>query len=537
MKKSVKVLLIVLAVVVALAVAGYLFMNRSKPVTVASLDLDTASVQRGNIQMTVHGTGMIEVDVTQDVYSRVSGHALTIHKEDGDYVEEGELIATLENEQLAESLRSLSDDLYVRELELSASRMGRSTTAINAPLAGRVKLLRARKGDDMAAVQKQYGALAVISSDGRMRVTLPIPEGYVVPPLPQEVKVHADGQVETGYLLSADADQLTVIIDNDEYTVGEPATVNDGAGTELGRGELVINKPVVVAGVSGKIKTVEVKENDEVRASDRLFTLESDSLTVDVEKQLLSRDQLQRQVEDTRRDISRLEIRSPISGVVAALALREGAAVQDGMQICTVIQTDRAKVRLAVDELDIAAVFPGQPALLKVDAIPGKSYEASVDRVLPVGTRTGDITTYDVVLYLDAQDNMLPYMSISGDIMVASAQSTLLIPVAALQVVGEDKYVMLAPTDADLAGVTAKRSGMNAGFMMMTGQGANSDVTLLQSVAPQLMRRVEVGMASGEYVQVLSGLAEGEQVVVPRSGSNLLGLMMRNQQRVGGGLQ
>ncbi|MCL2544473.1 MAG: HlyD family efflux transporter periplasmic adaptor subunit [Clostridia bacterium] len=536
MKKSLKVVLIVVAVAAVAAVAAYFLMNRSTPLTVDSLDLDIVAVGRGDIQVTAHGTGMLEVDVTRDVYSQTSGRVRSVYKEDGDYAEAGELIAMLENEALEDSLRTLTDDLYLRELELSASRLGRPPTVISAPLAGRVKLLRAGKGDNMVTVQAQHGALAVLSTDGRMRVSVPTPEGYAPAPLPLEVKVHIGEKVENGALFSADEQHLTVLIENDQYDPGAAAIVRDLSGMTLGEGELVINKPVVVAGVSGTIRSVEVKENDKVRAGDRLFTLEDDSVTVDVERQLLSRDQLRRQVDDTREKITRLEIRAPISGVIANFSLREGAVVQDGQLACTIIQTDRAKVRLAVDELDIAAIFPEQSATLKLDALPGKTYEATVDRVLPVGTRSGDITTYDVLLFLDAQDNMLPYMSVSGDILVAEARDTLLVPVTALQAVGNDRYVMLAPTDADLDGATAdrRRSGNN-GFMMMMGQGNNNDASLLQSVAPHLMRRVEIGLASGEFVEILSGLNEGDRIVLPRSGSNQINAMMRMGGGGGGG--
>ena len=536
MKKSLKVLLIVLAVMAAGAVAAYFLLNQSAPLTVDSLDLDIVAVRRGDIQVTAHGTGMLEVDVTRDVYSQTAGRVRSVYKDDGDYVEAGELIAVLESESLEESLRSLTDDLYLRELELSASRLGRPPTVISAPLAGRVKLLRAGKGDDMVTVQTQHGALAVLSTDGRMRVNVPTPEGFVPPWLPLEVKVHIGEMVENGALLSVDEQHLTVLVESDQHDPGATAIVRDLNGMVLGAGELVINKPVVVAGVSGTIRSVEVRENDKVRAGDRLFTLEDDSVTVEVERQLLSRDQLRRQVDDTREKIARLEIRAPISGVVANFTLREGAVVQDGQMACTIIQTDRAKVRLAVDELDIATILPGQSAVLKLDALPGRSYEATVDRVLPIGTRSGDITTYDVLLYLDAQDNMLPFMSISGDILVAEARDTLLVPVTALQAVGSDRYVMLAPTEADLHGATAtrRRSGSN-GFMMMMGQGNNSDVSLLQDVAPQLMRQVEIGLASGEFVEVLSGLHEGDHIVLPRSGSNQINAMMRMGGGGGGG--
>lgn len=522
---------LVAVAVVAAGVCFFVFARRT-PLTAAALDLDIAPVQRGNIEVLVHGTGMLEVDVTQDIFGRVSGRIQAIHKEDGDAVQAGELIALLENDALEDTLRKLTDDLYVMELELSSLRSNRSITVIRAPLAGRIKLLHASKGDDMATVQKQHGALAVLSTDGMMRVSVPTPESYPLPREPQDVKVYIGNQVESGTLLTADSQTLTVIIPNDTYDPGATALVRDDKGVELGSGTLAINKPVVVAGVSGKIKTVEVKENDKVKSQDRLFTLEDDTVTVDVEKQLLSRDQLQRQIDDTRKDIAELEIRAPINGILAGFSMREGAMVQDGMQIATVIQTDRAKVRLAVDELDVATVYPGQPAILKVDAIPSKRYDAFVDRVLPVGTRISDITSYDVLLYLDTQDNMLPYMSASGDIVVASAANTLLVPVAALQSVGEEKYVMIAPTDADLAGVTLRKgdTGSSAGLMMMSGQAQNNDFVTLRTIAPQLMRRVEIGLVSNEYVQILSGLQEGEQVVLPRSGTNLLNLM-----RMGGG--
>ncbi len=535
MKKWVKVVLIVGIVAVLAAAAFFLFLAKPQPVTVASLGLDTAQVTRGDLAVTVHGTGTLEVDVTQDVYARVNGRVQVVHKEDGDAVEAGELIAVLESDTLDEDLRTLSDDLYVRELELSSTRLGRTVSSIRAPIGGRVKLLNAKKDDEMTTVQKQYGALAVISSDGRMRVSVPAPEGYVAPEDAQSLKVRIGDNVETGSLLAADAQELTVLIPNDIYDPGALATVSSAEGVELGTGTLAINKPVVVTGVSGKIKNVDVKENDKVNTQDRLFTLDDDTLSADAEKKLIERDQLQRKVDDTREKISRLEIRAPIDGIVANFTLREGAAVQDGQQIATVIQTDRAKVRLSVDELDVAAVLPAQPAKIKVDAIPGKVYETTVERVLPVGTRANDITNYDVLLYLAAQDNMLPYMSVSGDITVATAEGTLLIPTAALQSVGEEKYVLIAPSDADLVNYNASRR--TSGFGMMASMGGKTyDVSAIEAIAPHLMRRVEVGLVSGEYAQVVSGLQEGEQVVLPRTGNNPFSAMMRSNGGQGGGM-
>ena len=532
MNKRLKIFLAILLLAAVCAAAYLFFFASGAPVTVASLNLDSATAQRGDIQVLVHGTGMLEVNTLQEVYSRVAGRVQTVWKEDGDPVEAGELILTLSSDTLEESLRTQTDDLYLRDLELSSSRTVRAATAIRAPMDGRVKLLHASKGDDMAVVQKQHGALAVLSTDGRMRIELPAPEDYASMHTPMEVKVHIGTQVEQGAVMSVDAQTLTVLIPNDTYEPGALASVQDLNGNSLGSGVLLINKPVMVTGVSGTIRLVEVKENDKVKGQDRLFALEDGALSLDVERQLLARDQLQRQVDDIRDKLSRLEIRAPISGVVAGVTLREGAPVQDGQQVAIVIQTDHAKVRLAVDELDIASVYPGQPAQIKVDAIPSKKYTTVVDRVLPVGTRAGDITSYDVLLYMDAQDNMLPYMSLSGDIVVAEADNTLMVPVAALQAVGEERYVLMMPTDADLAGANITRRRSGGPMMLMGGMGQSNDASLLEEIAPQLMRRVEVGLVSGEYAQIISGLQDGDRIVLPRSGTNLLTLM-----RMGGGFR
>ena len=124
--------------------------------------------------------------------------------------------------------------------------------------------------------------------------------------------------------------------------------------------------------------------------------------------------------------------------------------------------------------------------------------------MLPLGTRTGEITKYDVILYMDGQDGMLPQMSASGDIEVDRAGNALLVPVAALQTVGTDRYVMRMPTDADLAGASITRSTSRNPFMKQ------NDAAVLQSVAPQ----------------ILSGLSDGEEVVLARSGNSLMDTMM-----------
>lgn len=518
MKHSKKIWVTVIAVVIvaALAACALLLPRGGRQMTVDSLNLSSAQASRGDISVTVHGTGTLEASDKQEVYLKTGGRVEAVFVENGDAVEAGELLFTLSNDDLSDRLRTLTDEMYELELDLTSAGVRSASTTVRAPADGRVKQLKIEDGDDMATVQRQYGALMVLSTDGRMTVTVPAGSLYVG----QDVKVYVDSKVESGSVLSIMDGEALICIQNDTYAIGETATVRLESGTEVGSGKLALSKPLGITGVSGKIKRVSVKENDEVDANEQLFTLESDAVSLELEKKLLQKEQKQRDIDSVRRDIEALEVRAPITGVVDGIALYEGMNVQEGMSSATVLDSRRMKVRLTVDELDIASVQAGQKATIKLDALPDKKYMASVDRVLPLGTRTGEITKYEVLLYMDGQDGMLPQMSASGDIEVASAQNTLLVPVAALQTVGADRYVMRMPTDADLAGASITRSASRNPFMRQ------NDAAVLQSVAPQLMIKVDVGLVAGEQAQILSGLSDGEEVVLARSGNSLMDTMM-----------
>lgn len=509
---------IAIIAVAAVAAAALLYgaTRGGGTLTAASLNLEGAQVTRGDISATVHGTGTLEACEERDVYLQTGGRVETVWVEDGDAVEAGQLLFTLEDEDLRDQLRALEDELYQLELELSAAGIRDGSTTVRAPVGGRVKALRIDEGDDLETVQGQYGALMVISSDGRMNVTVPAQALEAG----QEVRVHVDGKVEEGTVTSVADGQAVVTIRNDEYAAGETASVRLTSGEEVGTGALEVSKPVRITGVSGIVRRVSVEEGDEVDAGDTLFTLESGPVSLTLEERLLELEQKRRDVEAVRRDIENLQVRAPIAGTVDAIALYEGMNAQAGTVAATVLDATRMKVRLAVDELDIASVQPGQTAQVKLDALPGHTYQAVVDRVLPLGERTGEITRYDVLLYMDGQDGMLPQMSASGDIEVDSAQGTLLVPVAALQTVGEDYYVMRMPTDADLAGASVPRSQRANPFAQP------DDAALLQSIAPQLMTPVQVGLVAGEQAQILSGLSESDEVVLVRSGNSLLDTMM-----------
>lgn len=112
------------------------------------------------------------------------------------------------------------------------------------------------------------------------------------------------------------------------------------------------------------------------------------------EQKLLSandNDQLRYDLEEARAanhmanlELSYANVQAPISGVIASRSIKTGNFVQINTPIFRIVDTSRLEATLNVPERELATLKAGQPVLLQVDALPGKSFTGMVDRVSPV---------------------------------------------------------------------------------------------------------------------------------------------------------
>ncbi len=112
------------------------------------------------------------------------------------------------------------------------------------------------------------------------------------------------------------------------------------------------------------------------------------------EQRLLSandNDQLRYDLESARAanrlatlELSYAKVESPISGVVASRAVKPGNFVQINSPVARVVDVSRLEATLNVPERELATLKPGQPVQMLVDALPGKTFTGTVDRIAPV---------------------------------------------------------------------------------------------------------------------------------------------------------
>jgi RND family efflux transporter MFP subunit len=179
------------------------------------------------------------------------------------------------------------------------------------------------------------------------------------------------------------------------------------------------------------------------------------------------------------RQLSRTEVKAPLSGRVAKRSGDSGAMLAVGSPIFDIVDDAVFEFRASVASSDLGKVSVGGDVTLTVDALPGFSAKGRVTRIVPVVDPRS--RSFEVVVRLPGQPGLLSGLFARADIHVRNVPGGLTVPPSALVRDGSDPA----------------RAGV---FVVIDGKADRRDVTL--------------GVEQPEAVQVTSGLRAGEVVVI-----------------------
>ncbi|MGN8968302.1 glycosyl hydrolase 2 galactose-binding domain-containing protein [Intestinimonas sp. HCP28S3_D6] len=195
---------------------------------------------------------------------------------------------------------------------------------------------------------------------------------------------------------------------------------------------------------------------------------------------------------------------------------------------------------LSVDELDISDIAVGQTASVTADAVEGQTYTGVVTKVSVAGTSTGSATTYPVTIRIDETDGLLPGMSVDATIELDSAENVLAIPTAALN--RGNTVLVTADSPSAVNAVTQAPEDMDSSAAPEGGGAAPTEVPEENGAAGQqqyVSVPVTVGISDDNYIEITSGLQEGDVVayIPTTSSSGGMGMMMGGMPGgMGGGM-
>jgi Cu(I)/Ag(I) efflux system membrane fusion protein len=189
-------------------------------------------------------------------------------------------------------------------------------------------------------------------------------------------------------------------------------------------------------------------------------------------------------VETEGRVSRRMMTYAPSSGVVVGLSAKEGQYVETGTTLMRIADLSMVWVTLRAFQSDLSLVQPGQRVSFKSTALPGETFEGEVvfvDPVLDPKTRTAGVRA----VASNEEGRLRPDMFVTGEIRVPLG--------------GDGKDPLVIPASAPL--LTGKRAVV---YVRLPGEGE----PVFEG------REVVLGARAGDYYVVLSGLEEGELVVV-----------------------
>jgi membrane fusion protein (multidrug efflux system) len=269
----------------------------------------------------------------------------------------------------------------------------------------------------------------------------------------------------------------------------------------------------VVAKVGGEIRQLYVEEGQAVRQGQILARLDGDQMRFEAEKARASLaklehdyrrnvelhqkgmmspgaiDNLKYEVEALRAayDLARLqysytEIRAPIDGVVAERHIKVGNTIKPNDVLFRVTDLKPLLAYVHVPERELGRLQAGQPASVQVDAVPGQQFPGRIARLSPVVDPA--TATFKTTIEIEDPSNRLkPGMFARVGIVYERRQNALQIPRTAI----------------------VDEEGRPTVFIVEAGKAQQ--------------KPIQVGLSSAGYVEVTSGLAGAEQVVVVGQGA------------------
>ncbi len=545
---------VLVAVVVVVAV-GFLYVGYRRRAAIRSVlsQLDrsvfTAVAERRDLEVIVSGKGNIQPDRKKTVTPGVSGKILRVAAHEGQLVEAGALLVMLSSDSVTyqvdqarldldianQALKSLTGpagskakaQVEVRQAETTLAGIEDKIAAltVTSPIDGQLWALGVAEGDSVKAGQ----VLATVLHVRSLRVTVRIKQADLPKiKVQQPVSVFPGGELlpRQGTLTFVEKEGIPgskgtefpaeIIVDepHEGLLPGMSVTVTYNApdGTFLSWSGTVEPKErrEVKAGADGTVEEIFVSKGTEVAAGQDLMCISNPSLLVSydqavnglesarqsldscdsqIEQQKLRVEQAALSLREKEEMLAKLDVRSPIPGKVISISVGPGDEVSPNQTVAEVSSVDPLIVSIPVDELDIASVAPGQEARVEVDAFSGQTFIGEVQKVAQEGQVKQGITNYAVTIALGRSSSspesgapdlgQLRFgMSATVTVAVARKENVLSIPVEAVK------------WDKGQAYVNRIEEG------------------------EAVQRKIKVGVQNDMYAEVVSGLQEGDAVLI-----------------------
>ena len=484
--------------VACVAVLGGWFILRPDRAQDANVDVSYVQTtpEKRDLSNSLSGTGTLNPANTYNVKSLVAGKVLTSTIEEGDIVEEGTVLYTVDASDATTKAEQASITLQQaqRSYDKTVDRQ-----YVRAEVAGVVATLKVAKGDEVTSGQE----VAVIRDSSKMVLHLEFPAADAAAfSVGQSAEVTLDGTFET---LTG---TVTAVTGTDTLSTGNLLTRtvtitvrNAGGLTTAQAATATINGVSCIAAkcfeyqaertlttlAAGTVTAINVQEGGAVNKDDIVLQISGEDLTEAIQSAAETLRSAELNMDNLQEAMNNYTVTSPISGTIIEKNAKAGDALTAGADLCTIYDLSYLVMVINVDELQVSDVSVGQSVQVTADAVPDKTYTGTVTRVSMKGSSNGGTTTYPVTVRIDETEGLRPGMNANAEIVIAEAGNALAVPNAAIVRGG---YVLVTKDSPSAA-------------------NADPDMT-----APEgyVYVPVKIGVTDDDYTQIISGVTGNDTV-------------------------
>lgn len=344
-------------------------------------------VARGDLTISVSGSGNIEVANEAKLVFGVGGRVAKVNVEEGDRVTKGQVLVSLDTISLERAVKTAEQGVKTAEIAIRTAEID----------------------------------LELATNDYR-KITYPYTYSTWVFDVPAAIVATADAQRQ----LTEAQEALEIGLSFEQYwevwrqlKKAQDNLVEVQSRLTRGQGPDIFETGIIPIADYWTLRAAELKVKKAQIALDKAKN-DLDKAKNDLDK---ANDELEKAV-----------ILAPFDGVVASVYVEEGDTVSTSSQVLHLLDLTSMELKVEVDEIDIPGVEPGQRAIISVDALPSLKLEGRVTFVSPLAKKEAGVVLYEVKIgfAVPQGSGLMAGMSAEADIVINERNNVLLVPSRAI---------------------------------------------------------------------------------------------------------
>ncbi|MBR1455136.1 MAG: HlyD family efflux transporter periplasmic adaptor subunit [Lachnospiraceae bacterium] len=536
-QKLIKKILIIVFIIVAIVIIVNLIMrNTKKKAEIAETMKNVEKARIMNISSEISGSGTLKPKDSYTITSLVEGNVTNVFFSVGDKVIKDQLLLTIDSSTAFRTITNASssvaearDNYNQAKYEYEKLESDYKNRTFKAPYTGSLRSFKIKVGDKL----NNNAEIGTIVNDSIMTIKVPFSESaanFIHAGMSAMLELQETGEFLFGTVKSVAHDSevnsagaliryVTINCNNPGgLTTNNTAIafIDNFVSISDASFEEDTNQKVVYEDGSGiVVEKLYVAEGAHVNKGTPLFSITEETfnnIVASKKRAYLQAEEALTKAENTYDDsidaYDEYFITAPIDGTVITKDAKVGDKIQKSTSsaktLATIYDLSELNFDMDIDELDITNIKEGQEVNIQADAFNNKIFKGVITNVSLVSANSNGVTNYPVTVTITDIGDLLPGMNVDAYVVLANAENVVGIPANALQ---RGNVVYLLNSSPTITSGNYNAEGISDRVKNRVPDGFTAV-------------NVETGISNENFIEIRSGLQDGDEVYVTESSTN-----------------